>query len=240
MILNLAYLNKIGIISMNDNIDWHNFLDSSVCLRGMISFDTENNQPIFRENGIILFDTSIPSIDKLNKLLSNGTQGQRGNTRDMWPSLYITLTLLPDNLKKNIVTQWISTLQVIEQLSVKSSLSFLVIGRPGKYLPKHRHGNLTKQTLTFQFEFPNYTEATTYNLDNSYIRLYDANDCATHELVTGKTNVTAFTIMNNTKHDANFKNLKFCWIYDFDNYLDLDKVDLGDFEFLEFKPVKNE
>jgi hypothetical protein len=229
---------------MNDNIDWGEFLKSAFCLNAKLVFDTKDNQSMYRPNGIISYDTSIPSMDKLSKVLNNEekTLLNKVNVFPIWPSLYYSLFMPTTSgvFKKNIIDQWMSTLRIINQLQAEPILSFLIIGDSGKYLNKHQHFELTKQTVTFQFEFPTFSNLTLPDLKDSSIKLYDENNNVTHELARGKSNKTMFTILDDCKHDAYFKHLKFCWIYDFRDYVDLSKVDFGDFEFLNFSPITDE
>lgn len=221
---------------MNSHLDYDNLINSVFFKKGSIVFNSGISQPCFREDNLVVFDTTIPTLTKLNNLLKDRDNGVR-HSMNIWPALYYSLMngIIPNDTRRNIVTQWMSTLEVINQLECECLCSILLIGISGSYLGKHRHATTNKQTLTFQFDFPEFGNS---DSRDNYINLYDDNDNLTHQLSQNKTNKSVFTIRNNVQHVAYFRNLRFYWIYDFEEYLNFDKINFGDFEFLNFEEIK--
>lgn len=219
---------------MNSDFDYEEFINSVFFKKGLIGFNLDTKVPFTRKNNIVQYDTTIITSSTLNNLLQDRDNGTV-DTPNVRPSLYCSLLkgIIPNNVRKDIATQWMSTLNVINQLNCEYESSFMLIGIGGSYLDRHKHAKFIKQTLTFQFDFPEFTNPKS-NQD-SYINLYDDSGNVTHQLAKNKTNKSVFTISDNIRHDAYFKNLRFYWIYDFEEYLDLESVDFGDFEFLKFE-----
>lgn len=206
------------------------FINSTFCKKGSVVFNTDNKNPQFRLDRIIQFDATIPSIKKINSLI-NDRQQEKFELINIWPSLYNSLvrSTLPDELFNIISIQWQSVLNVINQINIEPEIGVLMIMLPDVHIVTHTHQSNIKQTLTFEFNFP---EHNCDSKEESYIRLYLDNKIV--NLKKGTSNKTAFTILDNVKHSAYCKNLKFFWVYDFSEHLDLSKVDFCDFEFLNF------
>jgi hypothetical protein len=200
--------------------------------KGEIVFGPEG--PTLRTNKIAIYDTAAYSINE--SILDRDVDNSPMIETRVYTSLFYNLiySTLLKGVKQKIVYQWTSTIKVIKQIGINPRSSFLMVSIGGSYASKHKHDPTVKQTLTFKFEFPEFTDSL-YRDDA--INLYNENDVITHRLLTGKTNKSVFVIKENMKHDAHSKCLKFFWIYDFDEYLDLSNIDFGDFEFVEFNPL---
>jgi hypothetical protein len=217
-----------------NKFDLDYFVNSTFCKKGSVVLNTNKN-PQFRSDRIIQFDASLPDFKKVNSL-REFRNNQNSETINIWPSLYTSLTrsTLSEEMFILVSSQWQSVLNVIRQIDQEPDIGSLMIMLPDVNVVKHTHQSSIKQTLTFEFNFPEYT---CDSLNESNISLYI--DDRAFKLKHGSTNKTVFTILNNHEHSAYCKNLKFFWVYDFVNYIDLSKVDFGDFEFLEFVSIKD-
>lgn len=216
-----------------NKFDLDYFVKSTFCKKGSVVLNTNNKNPQFRMDRIIQFDASLPDFKKVNSLIDFRNR-QNSETINIWPSLYTSLTrsTLSEEMFTLISSQWKSVLNVIRQIDQEPDIGSLMIMSPDVSVIKHTHQPSIKQTLTFEFNFPEYTCDSSNESD---ISLYV--DDQVLKLKHGSTNKTVFTILDNIEHSAYCKNLKFFWVYDFNNYIDLTKVDFGDFEFLEFVSI---
>ena len=217
--------------------EYEDFKNSLFLKKGEIIF--RNDQVELRNNRVMIYDTNIYRIDEflLNRDIIN--RPDNINTHQFENTVYVSLfnslmfSTLSKDIKKKIVSQWTSTLKVINQIEIGPSYSGLVISLGGSDIKKHKHESFTKQTLTFQFEFPKFLN----HLYEDTINLYDDTGDITYKLQPRKTNKSIFTFRDNVVHGGVSRHLKFFWYYDYEKYVDLTNIDLGNFEFIDFNPV---
>jgi hypothetical protein len=218
---------------MTDDLDFEGFLSSPFCRKGSLSMTRPRFEPLFRNNGVIQFESTVFTKHDVSKIVMNQFVNGK-DSPNIWPALYYNLlaaqTIGP--FKTLIQNQWTETLDVISKIDAQSVSSFFLIIKPGGGLSKHIHSPKIKQTITFKYNF-DFLDMNS-KVEKSYVKLFEEEQ--TQIMFDETLDKVIFTMLDNTPHEAMCKNLSFFWIYDFEEYIEFPTN--HDFRIGEFHNVQ--
>ena len=117
--------------------------------------------------------------------------------------------------KDMIVDQCAETYDVVNKLNVRPKAVHFAMQPPGAFWKKHTHSVDCKQTVTFSYGFSE--QAITSDEPSRFI----VDNGKEHEFVY-PSNKFYFTFRDNLAHKSISNEWRFFWIYDFDQYVDVE------------------
>jgi len=128
---------------------------------------------------------------------------------------FLNSPYIPENFKNLIIDQWIEVETVIQTISQRPIYSLLLICEPGANVDYHDHGNDCKQTITFNYKF---FEEKDDSIEDTVVVLND------NKIKMPEIKKTYFTMIDNPRHAARFKEWNFLWVYDFNDYINIPNI----------------